>query len=501
MAADEAAGLVESGAIEDDTLIYSDQAGFPFDGWTAWSDCSYLFGIGEAPEGGGGTGGGQCTALYYDGGDEEVPFAEIAGLIEAGTITEETLVFSDQDAFPFEGWTEWGECSEYFGEGGEEGGCTTLSYTNDGETTEEATADELPGLVASGAINDETNVFSTDDGFSFEGWTEYGECKHLFAGAEEEGEAEPEISEGVPGEVDETEKAQQAMEDTLGADQAAKDAIKAEKEAAAAAEAQAIKDAEAAEKKAKMDAKKAELDAARAAQEAEKAAEAKAKADAEAADIAARDEAGLSPIPTTIEAATLEASGDADFEKYFKMDKAKWASLPPFRLPAVKKAAMQRWVEEAEAENTRREQAWAKTKADAHAALKKSADSRLAIGQFIAEKGYEALLMGSQRILEETAIMHGPLKETTGMGWNGKTTRQPPVACAFLLFSDRWLVIPDKYCMVWPAVRVPNIPPGDKFFFLYSKKGAAKPDRVAYLQPGKFKVAKSKQKGVSGESL
>jgi hypothetical protein len=85
----------------------------PGDGW----------GVGE---GGGGTGGGQCTALYYDGGDEEVPFAEIAGLIEAGTITEETLVFSDQDAFPFEGWTEWGECSEYFGEGGEEGGCTVV---------------------------------------------------------------------------------------------------------------------------------------------------------------------------------------------------------------------------------------------------------------------------------------------------------------------------------------------------------------------------------------
>ena len=229
------------------------------------------------------------------------------------------------------------------------------------------------------------------------------------------------------------------MKDTLGADQAVKDAAKVEKEAVAAAEAQAIKDAEATEKKAKMDAKKAELEAAKAKQAEEKAAAAQAAADKEAADIKARDDAGLSPIPTTIEEATLEAVGDEDFEKYFKMDKGKWAALPPFRKPMVKKAAMQRWVDEAEAENTRREQAWAKSKADAAAALKKSANSRLAIGQFIAEKGYEALLMGSQRILEETAIMHGPLQETTGMGWN------------------------DKYCMVWPAVRVPNIPPGDKW--------------------------------------
>ena len=47
--------------------------------------------------------------------------------------------------------------------------------------------------------------------------------------------------------------------------------------------------------------------------------------------------------------------------------------------------------------------------------------------------------------------------------------------------------------MAWPAVRVPNIPPGDKFFFFYSKMGASKPDRVAYLQPGKFVCKKSKQ--------
>ena len=50
-----------------------------------------------------------------------------------------------------------------------------------------------------------------------------------------------------------------------------------------------------------------------------------------------------------------------------------------------------------------------------------------------------------------------------------------------------------SYCMVWPKVRVPNIPAGDKFMFFYKQKGASKPERVAYLQPGKFKCNKTKQ--------
>jgi hypothetical protein len=411
VAAEDAAGLLEAGTIQDDTLIYSDQAAFPFEGWTAWSDCSYLFGIGEAPEGGGGGGGGAlCSALYYEGCDDEVAFADVAALVEAGTIDDETFVFSDQDAFPFEGWTAWGECSEYFGEAAEEGGCTSLSYTNDGETTEEATADELPGLVAAGTITDETNVYSTDDGFTFEGWTEYGECKHLFASGEaEEGEApEPEISEQAAGEVDETEKAEQAMKDTLGADQAkkaaekaeaaaAEAAAKAEEEAAAAAAAAAKEEEEKAAKKAAMDKKRLELEEAKAAAKAEKEAAAKAIADAKAADEAARAEAGLAPVPTTISDDDLEALADAEFEEIFKMDKTKWGSLPPFRKPMVKKAAMQRWVESQEAENERRAAAWQKTKDDKAKALKSSADKRLAIGQFIAEKGYEALVSSSSR--------------------------------------------------------------------------------------------------------
>jgi hypothetical protein len=398
VAAEEAAGLVEAGTIEEDTLIYSTDAAFPFEGWTAWSDCSYLFGIGEAPTGDAGRpAGAVCTSLYYEGNDDEITFADVAALVEAGTIDDETFVYSDQDAFPFEGWTAWGECKEYFGEAaGEAGGCTTLSYTNDGETTEEATAEELPALVAAGTITDGTHVYSTDDGFTFEGWTEYSECKHLFVGSDaaaEEGEApEPEISEQAAGEVDETEKAEQAMKDTLGADKAAAAAAKAEAEEAAAAEARAKEEEEKAAKKAAMDAKRAELEEAKAKAKAEKEAKAKAEADAKAADDAARDEAGLGPVPTTISDADLEAIEGAAFEEYFKMDKAKWGTLPPFRKPMVKKAAMARWVETQEAENARRSAAWQKIKDDKAKALKTSADKRLAIGQFIAEKGYEALV-------------------------------------------------------------------------------------------------------------
>ena len=433
--AGDAAGLAEAGTIQDDTLIYSTDAAFPFEGWTAWSDCSYLFGVGEAPTGAGGGGGGAlCTSLYYEGCDDEIPFAEVAALVEAGTITDETFIFSDQDAFPFEGWTEWAECKEYFGEAaavGEGGACTTLSYTNDGENTEDTTAEELPGLVAAGTITDDTHVYSTDDGFTFEGWTEYRECKHLFGAAVEEGEApEPEISEQAAGEVDETEKAEQAMKDTLGADQAAAAAAKAEAAAAAAEEAAAKAEEEKAAKKAAMDKKRQELEEAKAKAKAEKEAKAAAEAEAKAADEAARAEAGFAPVPTTISESDLEALEGADFEEYFKMEKAKWGTLPPFRQPMVRKAAMQRWVEAQEAENSKREAGWQKTKEDKAKALKTSADKRLAIGQFIAEKGYEALV--SHRTARFSCYVVAALafaKPFCNTRWNGWRERVRVCVC------------------------------------------------------------------------
>eukprot|EP01047_Picozoa_sp_COSAG01_P038213 COSAG01_NODE_3087_length_6609_cov_2.598925_7_plen_186_part_00 len=106
-------------------MVYSDQDGFPYDDWVAWEYVSYLWGHGEEPD----EAGGECTTLYYEGCDDEVDLEQLAALVEDGTIVDETLVYSDQAAFPFEGWTAWEECSYLFGVGeAPEGGCTTLVY-------------------------------------------------------------------------------------------------------------------------------------------------------------------------------------------------------------------------------------------------------------------------------------------------------------------------------------------------------------------------------------
>ena len=61
--------LVEAGAIIDSTLVYSDDAAFHFEGWAHWSDCSYLFGVGEAPSGG-------CTSLWVVRHDGHFPLSQ-----------------------------------------------------------------------------------------------------------------------------------------------------------------------------------------------------------------------------------------------------------------------------------------------------------------------------------------------------------------------------------------------------------------------------------------
>ena len=60
---------------------------------------------------------GLCTTLYYEdehGTGHWVPLGEIGGLVEAGTLADDTLVFSDQPAFPFESWTAWSQCWQCF---------------------------------------------------------------------------------------------------------------------------------------------------------------------------------------------------------------------------------------------------------------------------------------------------------------------------------------------------------------------------------------------------
>ena len=95
------------------------------EGWTAWGEIKDTE---EITSGGGGGGGAAISAFYYEGNDDEVAADEAAGLHEAGTITDETLIYSDQEGFPFEGWTAWSECSYLFGIGEAPAGVTAFYY-------------------------------------------------------------------------------------------------------------------------------------------------------------------------------------------------------------------------------------------------------------------------------------------------------------------------------------------------------------------------------------
>ena len=57
----------------------------------------------------GGTGGEEgtadCSTLYYDGCDEETSVDSLPSLIQEGAITDETLCWSQDAAWPFDGWT------------------------------------------------------------------------------------------------------------------------------------------------------------------------------------------------------------------------------------------------------------------------------------------------------------------------------------------------------------------------------------------------------------
>eukprot|EP01043_Picozoa_sp_COSAG02_P007934 COSAG02_NODE_246_length_27291_cov_105.654200_3_plen_350_part_00 len=44
-----AAALAESGVINDETLVWSEHPAFDFQGYTAWEECSYVFGVGDPP--------------------------------------------------------------------------------------------------------------------------------------------------------------------------------------------------------------------------------------------------------------------------------------------------------------------------------------------------------------------------------------------------------------------------------------------------------------------
>ena len=94
---EEALAMVEDGTITDETQIYCDEEAFPFGDWTAWSDCSYVFGVGQAPDGCAPV----CFTLYTDTGDgEEFSLEQAMEMLAEGTITDQTQVHFTPCATP-----------------------------------------------------------------------------------------------------------------------------------------------------------------------------------------------------------------------------------------------------------------------------------------------------------------------------------------------------------------------------------------------------------------
>ena len=52
--------------------------------------------------------------MGQEGCDEELGMGELRDRLQVGKVTDETLCFSSDPGFGFEGWTAWGECKERF---------------------------------------------------------------------------------------------------------------------------------------------------------------------------------------------------------------------------------------------------------------------------------------------------------------------------------------------------------------------------------------------------
>jgi hypothetical protein len=116
--------------------------------------------------------------LYYqvteDEQSDEMSMAEVTELIEAGTITDETIVYTDG----MDDWGPFGEVKEEL-DWDEWGGYTSLYYQlvdADGETSpsEELDLAEILELCEKEAITDETLVFAE----GMEDWAPFEEVKY-----------------------------------------------------------------------------------------------------------------------------------------------------------------------------------------------------------------------------------------------------------------------------------------------------------------------------------
>jgi hypothetical protein len=155
-----ALAMVEDGTITDETQIYCDEEAFPFGDWTAWSDCSYVFGVGQAPDGCAPV----CFTLYTEAsGEEALSLEEALAMVEDGTITDETQIYCDEEAFPFGDWTAWSDCCYVFGVGQAPDGCAPVCFTlyTDTGDGEEFSLEQAMEMLAEGTITDQTQVHFT----------------------------------------------------------------------------------------------------------------------------------------------------------------------------------------------------------------------------------------------------------------------------------------------------------------------------------------------------
>ena len=106
------AALLRGGAVGDDTLVWSEEAQFPHEGWTAWSACAGCFAAVDRFE-------ALCDSFTYITEDgettEDATVADLPRLVAEGAVTPETQVFSTEEPFPFDTWTAFSECRHVFG--------------------------------------------------------------------------------------------------------------------------------------------------------------------------------------------------------------------------------------------------------------------------------------------------------------------------------------------------------------------------------------------------
>jgi hypothetical protein len=118
ISAERALTLLEEGIIRSDTLVYSDDEGFPFAGWAPWSKCSHCFVAAPSDERSSSTVAVVSTSFYYslDGvqPSDELPVAEMSDLVSRGVVSANTLIFSSDPCFGSEEWVPWRECSSRF---------------------------------------------------------------------------------------------------------------------------------------------------------------------------------------------------------------------------------------------------------------------------------------------------------------------------------------------------------------------------------------------------